>query len=56
MPAGSAVVIPPLVMHRGYARGDETVSIMEIFSPVRRDYIHLVSYQRRNSTTTASSG
>ncbi|HLJ20287.1 MAG TPA: cupin domain-containing protein [Stellaceae bacterium] len=46
MPAGSAVVIPPLVMHRGYALGDETTSIMEIFSPVRRDYIHLVSYQK----------
>lgn len=48
MPAGTAMVIPPLTMHRGYAMGDETTSLMEIFAPARRDYIHLVEYQKED--------
>jgi quercetin dioxygenase-like cupin family protein len=45
---GSAMVIPAFVMHRGYAVGDTPASLIEIFSPVRADYIHLVEYQKEN--------
>lgn len=43
--AGSAMVIPEYVMHRGYALGGKKASLIEIFAPVRADYIHLVEYQ-----------
>ena len=45
---GSAMVIPPFVMHRGHALGDHPVSLIEVFAPPRRDYIHLVEYQRED--------
>jgi mannose-6-phosphate isomerase-like protein (cupin superfamily) len=45
MPAGTCVVIPAFVMHRGFANSDETVSLMEVFAPPRDDYIHLNDYQ-----------
>lgn len=48
MPGGTAMVIPPFAMHRGYAVGDEATSIMEIFAPARRDYLHLVKYQQED--------
>lgn len=37
--------VPAFAMHRGYALGSEPVSLIEIFSPVRHDYIHLVAWQ-----------
>jgi quercetin dioxygenase-like cupin family protein len=46
MTAGTAMIIPPFAMHRGYAVGDKPVSLMEIFAPPRRDYLHLVAYQQ----------
>jgi mannose-6-phosphate isomerase-like protein (cupin superfamily) len=46
--AGSAVVIPEYVMHRGYALGTTPASLIEIFAPVRADYIHLVEYQKED--------
>jgi mannose-6-phosphate isomerase-like protein (cupin superfamily) len=42
--AGSAMVVPAFAMHKGYAV--EPVSLIEVFAPVRRDYIHLVDYQK----------
>lgn len=45
---GTAMVIPAFVMHRGYAVGDKPASLIEVFAPVRRDYIHLVEYQRED--------
>lgn len=45
---GSAMVIPPFVMHRGHALGDKPVSLIEIFAPARSDYIHLVEYQQED--------
>jgi len=46
MTAGTAMIIPPFAMHRGYAVGDKPVSLMEIFAPPRRYYLHLVAYQQ----------
>ncbi len=42
---GAFIVIPAHVMHRGYAVGETPASLIEIFAPVRNDYIHLVDYQ-----------
>lgn len=39
------VDVPAYAMHRGYALGSTPVSLIEIFSPVRHDYIHLVEWQ-----------
>ena len=41
----SAMVVPAFYMHRGYAYGQETASLFEVFAPARRDYIDLVEYQ-----------
>jgi mannose-6-phosphate isomerase-like protein (cupin superfamily) len=43
---GSVVDVPAFAMHRGYALGEKPVSLIEIFSPVRHDYIHLVEWQK----------
>lgn len=48
LPAGTVMIIPPNTMHRGYAVGTETVALIEIFAPVRSDYIHLVEYQQED--------
>lgn len=45
---GAAVDVPAFAMHRGYALGEKQVSLIEIFSPVRHDYIHLVEYQQES--------
>ena len=42
---GSVVRIPPDVMHCGEPIGDETVLNLDVFSPIREDYRHLVDYQ-----------
>jgi quercetin dioxygenase-like cupin family protein len=41
---GEVVDVPAFAMHRGYALGTTPVSLIEIFSPVRHDYIHLVEW------------
>ena len=43
---GSLVRIPPHVEHYGEPVGDETVMNLDIFSPIRADYKHLVEYQQ----------
>jgi quercetin dioxygenase-like cupin family protein len=42
---GSFVVIPANVMHRGYVVGETPAQLIELFAPVRADYIHLVDFQ-----------
>ncbi len=42
---GSIVRIPPDVVHCGEPIGDETVLNLDVFSPIREDYRHLVAYQ-----------
>ena len=43
---GSVIRIPPDVEHYGEPLGDEPVLNLDVFSPIREDYKHLVEYQR----------
>lgn len=43
---GGLIRIPPGVEHYGEPVGDETVMNLDIFSPIRSDYRHLVEYQQ----------
>lgn len=43
--AGSVIRVPPDVMHYGEPIGDEPVLNLDVFSPFRDDYRHLVEYQ-----------
>ena len=45
MTGGSAIVIPAFAMHRGLPTGESMCSVIEVFSPVRRDYVYLTSHQ-----------
>jgi quercetin dioxygenase-like cupin family protein len=42
---GSVIRIPPDVVHCGEPIGDEPVLNLDVFSPIREDYRHLVDYQ-----------
>ncbi|NYE23639.1 AraC family ligand binding domain-containing protein [Pigmentiphaga litoralis] len=42
---GSMIRIPPHVMHYAEPVGDEVVLNLDIFSPLRADYQHLVAHQ-----------
>jgi quercetin dioxygenase-like cupin family protein len=42
---GSMVRVPPDVMHWAEPVGDEVCLNLDVFSPVREDYLHLVEYQ-----------
>jgi mannose-6-phosphate isomerase-like protein (cupin superfamily) len=46
--AGSAMVVPAFAMHRGYAFGNEPAELIEVFAPVRTDYMHLNEYQKED--------
>lgn len=43
--AGGLLRIPPNAMHYGEPLGDEVVLNLDVFSPIRDDYKHLVAYQ-----------
>ncbi len=43
---GSLIRIPPDVVHYGEPVGDEPAMNLDIFSPIREDYRHLVDYQQ----------
>ncbi len=43
---GSVIRIPPDVEHCGEPIGDEPVLNLDVFSPIREDYRHLVEYQQ----------
>jgi quercetin dioxygenase-like cupin family protein len=43
---GSMIRIPPDVEHCGEPIGDEPVLNLDVFSPIREDYRHLVEYQQ----------
>lgn len=43
---GSVIRIPPDVEHYGEPIGDEPVLNLDVFSPIRDDYRHLVDYQQ----------
>jgi len=42
---GSVIRIPPNVEHYAEPFGDEPVLNLDIFAPLREDYMHLVDYQ-----------
>ncbi len=42
---GSVLRVPPDVMHGGVPIGDEVVLNLDIFHPIRKDYLHLVDHQ-----------
>jgi quercetin dioxygenase-like cupin family protein len=44
--AGKMMVVPANAIHTGGAKGDKDAKFIEIFSPVRRDYVHLTKYQK----------
>ena len=44
--AGGVIHIPPDVEHCGEPIGDEEVMNLDVFSPIRDDYLHLVEAQR----------
>ena len=44
--AGGLIRIPPDVVHCGEPIGDEQVLNLDVFSPIREDYRHLVDYQQ----------
>ncbi len=43
---GCVIRIPPNVEHYGEPIGDEPVLNLDVFSPIREDYRHLVEYQQ----------
>ena len=43
---GGVIHIPPDVEHCGEPLGDELVMNLDVFSPIRDDYRHLVEYQQ----------
>ncbi len=43
---GSVIRIPPDVEHCGEPIGEEPVLNLDVFSPIREDYRHLVEYQQ----------
>ena len=43
---GSVIRIPADVEHYGEPLGDEPVLNLDVFSPIREDYKHLVEYQQ----------
>ena len=43
---GSVIRIPPDVEHYGEPLGEEPVLNLDVFSPIREDYKHLVEYQQ----------
>ncbi|MGE8337915.1 cupin domain-containing protein [Pseudomonas laurylsulfatiphila] len=55
---GSMLRIPPHVVHYAEPLGDEVVMNLDVFSPLRGDYQHLVEYQANEfgSIDTAKNG
>lgn len=45
---GSLIRIPPDVVHCGEPIGNEQVLNLDVFSPIREDYRHLVEYQKQD--------
>ncbi|MGH8135418.1 MAG: cupin domain-containing protein [Steroidobacteraceae bacterium] len=44
--AGSVIRVPPDVLHYGEPIGSEPVLNLDVFSPFREDYRHLVDHQK----------
>ena len=53
---GGLLRIPPDLEHCGAPTGDEIVMNLDVSSPIREDYLHLVEYQAAEFTLKGSSG
>jgi quercetin dioxygenase-like cupin family protein len=53
--AGSMLVVPAGVRHFMEILGDEVVLNLDVFSPPRADYLHLVAYQDAAGTSQPES-
>jgi len=51
---GSLIRIPPDVVHCGEPIGSEQVLNLDVFSPIREDYRHLVEYQKQDFVETST--
>ena len=51
--AGSAIVIPALAFHTAWAIGNEACSRIEMFAPVRQDFVPLTAHQTETFATPA---
>jgi quercetin dioxygenase-like cupin family protein len=51
MGPGSMVRVPPSIEHFAEPVGDEVVLNLDIFSPIRPDYLPLVAYQEQDFRT-----
>ena len=49
---GSVIRIPPNIEHYAEPFGDEPVLNLDIFAPLREDYMHLVEYQNFDESET----
>lgn len=43
--AGEVLRVPPDVMHGGHPIGEELVMNLDIFCPIRKDYLEIVAHQ-----------
>lgn len=46
--AGEVLRVPPDVPHGGKPIGDETVMNLDVFCPIREDYMEIVEHQRED--------
>lgn len=46
--AGEVLRIPPDVVHCGEVMGDEVAVNLDVFAPLRADYLHLTRYQDKD--------
>ncbi|RQS26451.1 MULTISPECIES: cupin domain-containing protein [unclassified Burkholderia] len=52
---GTMIRIPPHVVHYAEPVGDEVVLNLDVFAPLREDYVHLVAYQAAEFNGTETS-
>ncbi len=55
MTPGSMLRVPPHTVHYAVPVGDEVVLNLDVFSPIREDYAHLVEYQAAEFAVTGPS-
>lgn len=48
--AGTSMIVPAGAWHHGYAEGPESAELIELFAPVRRDYLPLTAHQQETFT------
>lgn len=49
---GNSMIIPAGAWHHGYAEGPETAELIELFAPVRSDYLPMTAHQQEEFADT----